>query len=357
MTHPQTLDIPRDPHQEVVVQPSALQNLLVQMFVRKQMYAAEAKVAAARLVEADLRGIHSHGSRSVWRYLEGIDRGDIDPRAQIITERESPAMAVLNAGMGMGHVASTKAMQMAIEKARAVGTGTVVVRRGQHYGASSVYVLMAIEQGMIGYTTTSTGRATVAAYGSRTPATANNAMAWGVPSRSGAPFVLDMACGISSWGKVESLKMYGQPLPPNWCLDAEGFPTLDPAAAKTMLPTAGARGYGLAYLSSVLAGPLVGAAMPIHKSDNFLADGSEHFFYAIDINHFVDPDAFYARHDASAAAVRALEPAEGFDKVRLPGELEWERAERWKNEGIPIHREHAQKLEEIATSLKLDVPW
>jgi ureidoglycolate dehydrogenase (NAD+) len=216
---------------------------------------------------------------------------------------------------------------------------------------------MAIEQGMIGYTTTSTGRANVAACGSRKPATANNAIAWGVPSRSGAPFVLDMACGISSWGKVESLKLFGQPLPADWCLDAEGFPTLDPAAAKTMLPTAGARGYGLAFLSSVLAGPLVGEAMPIHKGDNFLKEGSEHFFYAIDLRHFVEPDQFYARLDSASAAIRALAPVDGFDKVRLPGELEWERAERWKKEGIPIHRDHAQKLEEVAGKLKIAVPW
>ena len=159
----------------------------------------------------------------------------------------------------------------------------MAVRRGQHYGAASVYALMAVEAGMIGFTTTSTGPATVAAYGSRRPATANNAIAWGIPTRSGAPFVLDMACAISSWGKVESLKLYGRELPPGWALDAAGNPTQDPKAAKTLLPFAGARGYGMAFLSSVLAGALVGGRMPLHKTMNVASDGSEHFFYAIDI--------------------------------------------------------------------------
>ena len=88
---------------------------------------------------------------------------DIDPRAQVLTVSETPAMAVLDGGRAIGHVAATKGMQLAIAKAREVGTGTVAVKNGQHFGAASVYALMAIEAGMIGYCTTSTAGATVAA--------------------------------------------------------------------------------------------------------------------------------------------------------------------------------------------------
>jgi ureidoglycolate dehydrogenase (NAD+) len=353
----ETLDIPSDPSQEIVIAADGLEALMVRMLVKKGMFEAEARIGAARLIEADLRGIHSHGSRSLWRYLEAMDAGAIDPRAQIMTERETPAIAVLNAGKGLGHVAATKAMQLAIQKARAVGTGTVAIRQGQHYGAASVYALMAVEAGMIGFSTTSTGAASVAAYGSPKPATANNAQAWGVPARSGAPFVLDMACGVSSWGKVESLRMYGRKLPSDWALDVDGKPTDDPHAAKTLFPFAAARGYGMAFLSSVLAGSLAGSRMPLHKSKNFSVDGSEHFFYAIDIAQFVDLDAFYNEVESTMNEIRALPPADGFDKVRLPGELEWERSQRWRREGIPLHREHVKKLEELAAGMKLPVPW
>jgi LDH2 family malate/lactate/ureidoglycolate dehydrogenase len=286
-----------------------------------------------------------------------MDRGEIDPRAKVLTDRETPALAVLDAGKGLGHVAATQAMQLAIKKASQVGTGTVVIKRGQHYGAASVYALMAVEAGMIGFTTTSTGPATVAPFGGARAGTANNAFAWGVPTRKGPPFVLDMACAVSSWGKVESLGMYGQPLPTGWALDSEGRATTDPKQAKTLLPFAGARGYGLAFLCSVLAGPLVGARMPIHKTFAVAHDGSEHFFYAIDIAQCVDPDEFYAELDAAIADIRAIPPAEGFDKVRMPGELEAERAERWKRDGIPMHRDHVRKLEQLCQGLKIDVPW
>lgn len=353
----ETPDIPSDPAQEIIIQADQLTELMVRMLRAKGMYEAEARIGAARLIEADLRGIHSHGSRSLWRYLEAMDNGGIDPRAEVLVECQTPAMAVLNAGKGLGHVAATKGMQLAIEKAKAVGTGTVAIARGQHYGAAAVYALMAVEAGMIGFTTTSTGPATVAAYGSRRPATANNAVSWGVPTRSGAPFVLDMACGVSAWGKVESFKLYGWPLSPEWALDAAGNVTLDPGLAKTLLPFAGARGYGMAFLSSVLAGALVGGRMPMHKTAYVSTEGSEHFFYAIDIKQFVDLDRFYGEVEATISEIRALPPAEGFDRVRLPGELEWERSHRWKREGIPLHRDHVKKLEELAVGLKLAVPW
>ena len=350
-------EYPHDSSQEVVIPVEGLKNLLVEMLVKKGMFAVEAEIGAQRLIEADLRGIPSHGSRAIGRYLEAMDRGEIDPRAQTITERETAAMAVLNGGEGLGHVAASKGMELAIEKAKEVGTGTVAIKNGQHYGAASVYALMAIEAGVIGYTTTSTGPATVAAYGSRQPAVANNAFAWGVPLPEGPPFILDAACAVSSWGKVHTMKTYGEQLPDGWALDENGNDTTDPAEAKTLLPFSGARGYGLAFLSSVLAGPLVAARMPIKKTWSVASDGSEHFFYAIDMNHFVEPEKFDRHLQIAVEEIRGLAPADGFDKVRLPGEIEWERSQKWSTEGIPVHKDHAKDLEEVAAKMKLDVPW
>ena len=353
----ETLDIPVDPGQEIVVQAEPLKELMVDLYVRKGMFRAEAEIAASRQIEADLRGIHSHGSRATPRYIAAMDRGDIDPRGQTLVVTHTPAVAVLDGGRNLGHVASTRAMHMAIDMAREVGTGTVAVRNSQHYGAASVYSLMAARAGMIGYCTTSTGPATVAAYGSRKPATANNAFAWAAPLKSGPPFCLDMACAVSSWGKVQSLGMYGRNIPPGWALDAQGNPTESPAAAKTLLPAAGARGYGLAFLCSILAGPLVGGKMPLHKTRAPEIEGSEHFFYAIDIAQFGELDGYYEEMESTAADIRGLAAQTGFDRVRLPGELEWERASRWQKEGIPLHRDHVRELGETAAKLKIAVPW
>ena len=351
-----TPDIPRDSAQEVVISAQPLREWIAKLLVKKGMFAVEAQMVADRLVEADLRGIHSHGSRALPRYIQAIDDGNIDPRASTVTVCDTPAMAVIDGNKGMGHVASTKAMQLAIKKAKEVGTGTVAVTRSQHYGAASVYVLLAIQDGCIGYSTTSTAYPTVAAYDSQQAAVANNALAWGVPSRSGPPFVLDMACAEASWGKIETRKLYGMPLPEGWALNADGQPTTDPSAAKTLLPAAGARGFGLAFLCSVLAGPLVGRKMPIRKKRDPYLEGSEHFFYAIDPMKFGDLDKFHSELGLASTEIRGLAPADGFDKVRLPGELEHERADRWRIEGIPIHRDHAAALRRLGESLKIAFP-
>ncbi|MCH8828973.1 MAG: GspH/FimT family pseudopilin [Planctomycetes bacterium] len=81
------------------------------------------------------------------------------------------------------------------------------------------------------------------------------------------------------------------------------------------------------------------------------------FIQPLDIKQFVELDLFYEELDSSMRDIRELPPAEGFDKVRLPGELEWERANEWRENGIPIHRDHARKLEELAAPLKIEVPW
>ena len=348
---------PQDRSQEVLIPLEPLKELLVKIFVRMGMFEVEAEVVADRLIEADLRGIHSHGSRTAERYLEAMDMGDIDPRAQILTTIETPAIAVLDGSNAMGHVAATRAMELAIKKASEVGTGTVTVHNSHHFGAAGVYVLMAVEAGMIGYCTTNTGRATVAAYGSTQAATANNAIAWGVPTREGAPFVLDMACAKTSWGKLDTLAIYGLPIPPGYALDQEGNETTDTTAAKTLLPAAGPRGYGLAMISSILTGALTGGRLPINKTKAPEIEGSEHFFYVIDLKQFVSEERFHEELNSASEAIRQLSPANEHDRVRLPGELEWEQSERVLKEGLHVHQDHAILLKELAKRVNYEVPW
>lgn len=350
-----TSDIPRDPNQEVSVPVDVLKKLIVTVLVRKGMFEVEADIVAARMTEADLRGIHSHGSRTLGKYVAAIDAGDIDPRAMSITTCDTLAMAVIEASGGMGHVSATRGMELAIAKAREVCTGTVVIKKGQHFGAAGVYTMLAAKEGMIGFATTSTGTATVAAYGSTQPGTANNAMSWAIPT-SGAPFVLDTAIAESSWGKIESMGMFGLPILPGWALDESGVETTDASAAKTLLPMSGARGSALGFVASALTSALIGRRTPIHKSPNPFGPGSDHFFQVIDPSHFGAPDRFLKEIDATVASIKALPAAAGFDKVRVAGELEWERSKQWSIEGIPFHRNQVSSLAEVCTTNRCDLP-
>jgi LDH2 family malate/lactate/ureidoglycolate dehydrogenase len=97
--------------------------------------------------------------------------------------------------------------------------------------------------------------------------------------------------------------------------------------------------------------------MPLHKTRNPEAEGSEHFFYAIDVGQFGDLNRYYDEMERTAAEVRSLETQPGFDRVTLPGEFEYERAERWRKDGIPLHRDHVKELGDVATAVKVAVPW
>ena len=348
---------PLDEGQEQRVPIEPLRQWVIDVLCHEAMIPVEAAIGADRLIEADLRGIPSHGTRALPRYLEAMKDGGIDPRAVILTERETPAIAVLNGGKGLGHVAATRGMKLAIAKAKQLGSGTVAIKASQHFGAAQVYSMMAAAEGMIGYATTSTGPATVTAYGSRGPAVANNAFSWAAPTRNGHPVVLDMACAVSSWGKVHSMGMYGQKIPEGWAVDEQGNPTTSAEEAKTLLPAAGPRGYGLAFFSSVLCGPLVGARMPLKKTWEVSTDGSEHFMYAIDIKAFVDPDQFYDQLETTVAEIRELDPAEGFDRVCLPGDLEAEREQAWRAEGLPMHVDQIESLQQVALAKSIPGPW
>ena len=354
---PAPVDYPQDPEQEIQVPREDLEPLVAEMFVKKSVFAVDARTAAARIVEADLRGFHSHGCRMMKWYLGAFDQGHIDPRADVLTLTETSAMATLDGGRALGQITATKAMQLAIDKALAVGTGTVTVKNSHHLGAAGVYVQLAVNEGLIGYCTTSTGRASVAGYGTNERATSNHALAWGIPVREGAPIILDMACAKASWGKINALAQYGLPIPPDWALDNEGEPTTDPHAAKTLLPAAGPRGFGLGLVSGILAGALEGGRLPVARKREAMAEGSQHFFYVIDPDKFVERDRFESRIQEAVDAVHALTPASGFERVRLPGERQWEHLHLAGQAGISIHHQDAQMLKSLAEELGLSVPW
>jgi LDH2 family malate/lactate/ureidoglycolate dehydrogenase len=354
---PAFIPYPRDPSQEVRVPVEALRQFVVRLLVRKSMFQFDADAAAARLIEADLRGLQSHGVRALPRYIDAMDAGDIDPRARLLVEHETPAMAVLCGSTALGHVAATKGMQLAIAKAKECGVGAVTVHHSQHLGAASVYALLAAREGLIGFCTSNTGSPTVAAPGAVSAATANNPLAWAAPAGGGPPLVFDMACGEASWGKVHSLGLYGLPLPDGVALDAEGHPTTDPKAAKTILPAAGVRGFGLAMLASILSGALAGGKLPHKKTRSPSAEGSEHFLLALDVGQFTDAGKFGGKLADQREFVRGLPPAAGVAKVRAPGDLANAEEQERRDLGIPLHRADVEELQRRATKLKVEHPF
>jgi L-2-hydroxycarboxylate dehydrogenase (NAD+) len=193
-----------------------------------------------------------------------------------------------------------------MDKARQYGLGAVTVRNGTHFGIAGYYPLMAAQEGMMGFTVTNARPAIAPTFGTE-PMLGTNPIAFAAPSDMDFPFCFDGATSISQRGKIEVLTRAEKPVPEGWVIDAEGNPLTDPAqilidmgkAQAALLPLGGAgellagyKGYDLAMMVEILSASLCGGVF-MKDLLGFEPDGSrrpymlEHFFLAIDIEHFV----------------------------------------------------------------------
>lgn len=302
-----------------------------------------AETVAAALVDADLRGIPSHGTLLAPMYAERLRRGSVSTavRAEVVVD--AGALAVLDAGHALGVLTADQAMALAIEKARAHGLGAVTVRRAFHFGGGFRYVQAAAAAGMVGVAAANT-RPLMPAPGGARAAVGNNPLAIGVPRAGGEPIVLDMALSEAALGKIRLAAAEGRAIPPTWATDAAGAPTTDAEAAIAglLLPAAGHKGYGLALMVDVLCGVLsggsFGAAVNGLYADTAVPNDCAHFFLALDAARCFggDPEPFAQRVAALAAEVVQPPLAPGAERLLVPGQPEAERHARASRAGIAL---------------------
>lgn len=334
-----------------------LRDFIVRALVKKSVFQYDAQTVADRLLEADLRGIPAHGVHTLPALLAAINQGDVDPRGRVLVERETAAIAVLDGSRALGQVAATKGMQIALAKAREVGTGTVSIHHSQHLGAASVYALLAAQEGLIGFCTSASGGAVVTAPNSSQAAVPNAPFAWAVPSAEGPPIVVDFACGAISSGQIEVLSALGLPIPDGVALDADGQPTTEPAAARRILPAGGTRGFGLGLVATLLSSGLAGGKIAHQKTRSPASDCAEHLLMAIDVAQFTDPVRFGEKAADARRYLQSLAASDPHLAVRSPGDRGWREAEVRRQHGIPIPPADLDRLAQLATRLKLDISW
>lgn len=339
--------------QEIVVRADALREFVSTIYQKVDVPKEDADLVANLAVETDLRGVYSHGTRALPRYVNGIRGGNIKAQPNMQMVREGPSFVLLDGDKGLGYVAAAKAMNLAISKAKVTGIAAAGVRNSEHFGAAACYSMMALEHGMIGFATSNTGPATISAPGGITPVNANNPMSYAIPAGEEPPIVLDMASAIAAWGRVATMSLYGQKIPDGWLLTADGKPTNDPKTGKIMLPAAGPKGYGLAIVMGALAGPLVGGITACFKKNG---EPSEHFFYALNVASFVPLEEFTQGMDKTIRTIHASKTAEGVERVYLPGEIEWLNRQKFLKDGLPLHRGHLQELVNLGRELGVEMP-
>lgn len=314
----------------------------------------DARLAAENLVEADLRGVYSHGVVRLPVYVQRIKDGGDNPAPDVTIVRETRSTAVVDGDNGLGHVVGIRAMQIAIDKAAEGEPSFVAVRNSNHFGTAAYYAQMAARQNMIGFSFTVGAINHMTPWGGAEALLGNNPFAVAFPTREEFPITLDMACSVAARGKIIVAAKEGTPIPADWATGPDGLPTTDPVQALQgfVTPLGGPKGYALTLTVGLLSTMLSGAAFGRGVGDLYektsTAQDSGHLFGALPVEAFDDLDAYLDRIDAAMADMRSAKLADGVDRIYLPGEREHLAAQRARTEGVTLGPGVAHELEQLA---------
>jgi LDH2 family malate/lactate/ureidoglycolate dehydrogenase len=342
----------------VRIEAGRLRAHVTDIFRRLGLDQGDAATAADVLVQADLMGVDSHGVSNYIQllYVPGLRGGSIVPRPRIEVVQETPISALIDGGGGLGLVVGSRAMRIAIEKARASGVGVAAVRNSRHYGAAGCYARLALRHDLIGLSLTNSDKLVVPTFGRETRI-GTNPIAVAVPAGDQPPFLLDMATSTVPLGKIMLAKRSGLTLPRGWAADEEGVPTTDAETAfraLRLLPLGGTheqgshKGYGLGVVVDVLCGVLSGAGVAVGQG---LGGQVGHFFAALRVDLLRPIDAFKSAMDEYLEALRETPAAPGHDRVYYAGLMEHEAEAERRRDGIPLHREVVAYLDRLGAEL------
>lgn len=322
----------------------------------------DASIVAEVLVSADMRGVESHGViRLDTYYGSRLRKGLIDPSSPLKILNETAATIAYDADTSLGQVAGYRAMQRCIEKADENGACMVTIRNSNHYGIAGYYAMMALPHDMIGISFTNAQPLVAPTYG-RTAILGTNPIAVAAPAGSNRPFVLDMATSIVPIGRITVYQKAGKQIPEGWGVDKEGLITTDPSAVLAggaLMALGGTdimrgyKGYGLALMVDIFSGVLSGAAFGKdvgRPGTNRPADVG-HFFAALKIEAFRPIDEFKRDMDALLDQLKDAPKAAGEDRIYIAGEKEFELADRYAREGVPLMGEVVKGLKQVGSEV------
>ncbi len=359
--------------EKVTVPWTLLHDFMVDAFRGYGVPEKDAEICTDVLLESDRRGIESHGcNRFKPIYLDRIEKGILNPVTKVDIIKETATTAVLDANDGMGMVASHKAMEMAIEKARQYGLSMVAVRNSSHYGIAGYWATMAANTGLIGITGTNARPSIAPTFGVENML-GTNPLTVAFPTDEDFPFCLDCATSITQRGKIEYFARNGKDTPKGMVIGHDGEALTDSQQILADLTTgkaalaplggigeelAGYKGYGYATVVEVLsaalaAGSFLKALVDKDEEGRLKPYHLGHFFLVIDPEAFVGLDSFRKTCGDILRELRASTKAPSQDRIYTAGEKEYLTWLDRKDKGVPLVPAVQQEFLTIRDRLKL----
>ncbi|MBS3918200.1 MAG: Ldh family oxidoreductase [Deltaproteobacteria bacterium] len=338
------------------IEPHRLKEISIEILKGLNATGDEAGLAAECLVQAEMRGIDTHGVHFLQLLSDRIDARMIRIPTELKIVQEDGLTSVLDGGNGLGQVAAHRAMKMSIEKARKFGIGFTLIRNTNHIGILAFYTLMAAEEGMVGIVM-SNSAPSMSPWGGAAPFFGTNPLSFAIPGGKEGPVALDMSSSVVARGKIRRAERMKETIPLGWALDESGSPTTDPTAAMkgTLLPIGGPKGFGLAFMIDVLTGMLSGSnygpnVKTFHQPLGPTGIGV--LTMAIDIERFMPLDQFKQLMESYVESIKRSKKAKGVSRIYLPGEIELEKEKKSLAEGIPLNDSVVSSLNRLLEKVR-----
>lgn len=325
-----------------------------------------AGLATEALLAADLRGIDSHGIARLSGYVRLWEAKRINTTPRIGVVHETPSTAVVDGDAGLGLVVGPRAMEIAMEKARQVGTGWVAVRNSNHFGIAGYHAMKGLMQDMIGIAMTNASPLVAPTF-STERLLGTNPIAVAIPAGKQPAFVADFATTTAANGKLEILQRKGENAPYGWIQKKNGQPTQDAHALKeggALVPLGSDREHGshkgyclgawVDIFSAVLSGANYGPWVPPFVSflvppPDPVGSGIGHFFGALRVDAFRPAEEFKNHMDNWINRFRSAQPVDGQERVMIPGDPEREMTAERLATGIPVNEKVVEDLQMLAS--------
>jgi LDH2 family malate/lactate/ureidoglycolate dehydrogenase len=336
-----------------------LENYCKALFERAGVDPTHARMVAESLVQADLRGVDSHGVVRADIYLRRLEAGMINTNAAMPVHTDG-AISIVDGQNHFGAVVGNKALDIAVGQTLKFGHAAVGVRGSNHFGTCAYYLLKAVQRDII-MIVLSNASQTMPPTGGIRPFIGTNPFSIGIPAGKHTPFILDMATSVVARGKIIFAAQKGEDIPLGWAIDKYGNPTTDAnkALEGSVLPLGGAKGYGISMLVDILCGVLTGAGFGRYVN-NMYENWDEpqnvgHFFIGLDIAKFMPVESFKARIDQYFDEIKSEPTAPGTQEILIPGELEHRSTLMRMREGIELPENVEQELRAWGQRFQMDL--
>ena len=311
------------------IPPGDLREMVAALFAKAGTSSQDAELLARLLVETDLNGVFTHGTRQTPGYVRMMRAGRVNPCPTVRVVRETRTTQVLDGDGGLGHIPCYQGTHWAVARAKEYGTAAVTTGNHHHFGGAGKYTRIALEQDCIGLAVSS-HRLQLDPGAPVWNASGGSPISFAFPAGDQPTLVLDTGATFIDW-------------------DTEHF-ARDPWPFYKSL--------GLGAVLQAMGGILADIYNPEFQAPKSKWESNQGGFIAVfDVGCFMSVDTFKKEMDRYMRQARNMQPLPGQKRAELAGSVEWQRTRDYNRDGIPIAARHQRGLEEIGTEVDTEISF